>query len=464
MFFEKFQQFVDKDSRKDRELARVTTETLSNRMEVLLPEWMIRDKIILDYGSALGASGHWCLSKGAKAYIGVEIQKDYREESINLLSEYWTSEQFQILDSLPQEPCDITLASGVIHGHFDTFCILNKLCSLTKERLVIESINIPEQQFPRIEIRPWQMINQSNIDTPFTGVASIPTFSALILILQNNSFFIEGDKIYPKRIFGSHDAYSDLEQHTKIPNRYIARFKKSNTKMSTLEDNIANNKCKFTENKHIVFEKNQTVWEFNEEVAKKFQTEAITNIPDYERVIEMCIDVAKTKLDKTANIVDVGSALGHTVNKFIESGFNNVWGLESSQAMIDNSLVKDRIRLSSVIPNHWKTNLVIANWTLHFINERKSYLVDVYNSLEDNGILILTDKTVQTEEIKNMYYDWKRSNGISDEYIFEKEQKLQGYMHCYPVEWYIDTLRDVGFRNIQIINSRFGFVTFKVDK
>ena len=87
-----------------------------------------------------------------------------------------------------------------------------------------------------------------------------------------------------------------------------------------------------------------------------------------------------------------------------------------------------------------------------------------YNNLSDGGVLIISDKTVQSDVIKNMYYDFKRSNGLTDEYIYEKEAKLQGYMHQYTVDWYIDTLNQIGFKHTQIINSRLGFVTFYCEK
>ena len=142
----------------------------------------------------------------------------------------------------------------------------------------------------------------------------------------------------------------------------------------------------------------------------------------------------------------------------------NVSGVESSKDMIDHSAFASCVTLSNTFPIHWNTNFVMANWTLHFVNERKQYIQDVYTSLSLNGTFILTDKTPQSDAVKKLYYDFKRSNGITDEYIYEKEKKLQGYMNLLPVEWYIETLKEVGFKNVQIINSKYGFVTFYGEK
>jgi hypothetical protein len=88
----------------------------------------------------------------------------------------------------------------------------------------------------------------------------------------------------------------------------------------------------------------------------------------------------------------------------------------------------------------------------------------MFDALAPGGVVVITDKTVQSDIIKKLYYDFKRSNGVSDSYIKDKEEKLKGYMHCYTSDWYLDALASVGFKNIQIINSNLGFVTFYAEK
>ena len=162
-------------------------------------------------------------------------------------------------------------------------------------------------------------------------------------------------------------------------------------------------------------------------------------------------------------VVDVGSALGYTVHSFLTKGYLDVYGIESSQAMINNSMHKERIILSEVYPD-LPADFIMANWTLHFVNERKKYIEDVFDNLNVGGVFVLSDKTPQSDIVKEMYYDFKRSYGISDEYIYEKEKKLQGYMTLLPIDWYLDTLKEVGFNNVQIIHSKYGFVTFYCEK
>lgn len=207
------------------------------------------------------------------------------------------------------------------------------------------------------------------------------------------------------------------------------------------------------------------MWEFDKSVAARFEHEAHNHIPDYERVIDLCCRIAEYKeLPLDATIVDIGSALGETLYQFKGNGYDNVYGVESSEAMKDASMFRDRIILSSVYPPNFKADMVTMNWTLHFIKDKYSYLQDIYENLSSNGIFILTDKTTQSETTKELYYDFKRNNGVSDEYILEKEKDLKGYMFLESVHWYFYTLDVIGFSKIEIVNSSLGFTTFYCEK
>lgn len=201
------------------------------------------------------------------------------------------------------------------------------------------------------------------------------------------------------------------------------------------------------------------MWEFDKSVAERFQHEAYAHIPDYKRVIDMCLEYVDDNYTKESKIIDVGSALGYTMHTFIQAGYSNISGVDSSKDMIDRSLYPTKIKHSSELPKA-TYNVVLINWTLHFINDKTSYLRNVYDNLSTAGSLILTDKTSQSPMMKRRYYDFKRKNGVSEEYITEKENMLKNYMNTMPVDWYINTLSSVGFTNIEILNAQYGFVTF----
>lgn len=460
MFFEQYNEFVEFDSRKDRLTAPVSAETLENRFEVMLPEWLVSGKTVLDIGSALGATGHWALYKGAIHYTGVEIQDNYRMISDRLLEKYWTN--FNLIKHISKidRQYDVVVAAGVIHGFYNPYEIIKTICDSSSEYVLIETTSV-ENDIPKIILTEQKMINQSDVHNPFSGWTSLPNQSALNIMMRENGFILDGEPLFPKRS-SEHDAYNDRTKDG-YPMRFIVRYKRKNVSLNKLEDSIANNTPWNNQVIYKLYPKADR-WEFDESVAKRFQEEATSNIPDYERVIDLCISIAKRNLASDDFIIDVGSALGYTVDKFIQAGFTCTLGVESSDAMAAASKHPERIIRNNRFPTNITPKMVLANWTLHFVVEREQYIKDVYDNLSRDGIFILTDKTPQSQTIKNLYYDFKRENGVSDEYIYEKENKLKGYMHLYPIEWYLETFTKVGFKNVQIINSRLGFVTFYMEK
>ena len=482
MFFDQYPEFIDNDVRKNRGTTTVTSESLSKRCSALLPEWTIKDKTILDLGHCAGAMGHWGLTQGAKHYTGVDIQEDFCNTSVKLLSNHWDSSKFSIVQMdvvqfMKQQveqgiKYDLVLASGIIHGYINTVEFLELMSKLSNKYIVVESMESDEDnRTPTISFKLFNMVSNLS-DYPYQGWSAIVGFNALRTIMGEFGFSM-GSRMYPEKITETHDAYNDditLDQDNiyGLPNRYMVRYvKKTFGRKQSLEHNIVNNVQKYKRSylnlRKLTINK-APIWQFDDSVAKRFQQEATTNIPDYERVLDMCLDIAKRRIHSTATVIDVGSALGHTMSKFIHAGFVETFGVDSSQAMIDNSLFPDNVTLSDKWPKSWRADFVMANWTLHFVNERREYIQDIYDSLEPDGIFILSDKTPQTNNVKEMYYDFKRSNGVIDEYIYEKEEKLKGYMNLLPIDWYLDTLQEIGFKNIQIINGRLGFITFYAEK
>lgn len=476
-FFDDYPEFIDNDIRKDRPTSTVTSESLSNRLNSLLPSWLIKDKTVLDLGSCFGSAGHWALSKGAKHYTGVEIQKTFCDKSNEMLSKYWTN--FDIINSEiyefnPDQKYDIVLAAGVVHCYFDPFKIYEKICSLSNEYVIIETLNPPTGKLPSIYLFENNMVG-SEITKPYRGMMSWVDANAIDIIMSENEFSMYGERVYPKRINNTYDSYNDKTKIFGMSEndhelRIMLRYKKKHQSYkNSLEYKILNDKPihKPVERQADgVTQVKQSTWSFDTEVANRFQEEAKNNIPDYERVIQLCIDICKKKCNEQDLVVDVGSALGYTLRKFVDSGHKAVIGIESSEHMLysEHQLHRERTILSETFRKDLEPKMVLANWTLHFILEREEYIKDVFDSLPNGGVFVLTDKTPQSETIKEMYYDFKRKNGVSEKYIKQKEEKLKGYMYLYPIDWYQMTLERCGFKNIQIINSNLGFVTFYAEK
>lgn len=487
-FFENFPEFIEKDSRSNRGYSPITAETLDNRHGVALPNWTVEDNTVLDLGSCLGATGHWVLSKGCKHYTGVEVQPSHADTSREILSKYWNNSQFEIVQQDIREfldkqistgkKYDVVVMVGVIYAFLDTYGILEKVTKVCNYMLLIDSIYpwyMIGPDVPIIDVIKLQHINSSDEGTAFQGSGARPSPAALRFMLETFGFEDKEGVINPPPLSNKslHDTYnSPIERPGSksypLPGRFMLRFYNTERILSNqVADYVVKNKeeYKVSMAKAPSFKVAET-WTFDESVAKRFQQEAETHIPDYNRVINLCIDLTEQIFQnkKDISIIDVGSALGNTIDKYIQHGYTNVSGVENSESMIKSSKYPDKVILRNSFPVENQYDVVLANWTLHFINDRASYLKDIFNSLSVGGMLIVSDKMDHTLVSENLYYDFKRKNGVPEDVIQQKKLSLIGVLTTKPLMWYMDTLKNIGFSDIQVINSRFMFSTIYARK
>jgi trans-aconitate methyltransferase len=202
-------------------------------------------------------------------------------------------------------------------------------------------------------------------------------------------------------------------------------------------------------------------WEFNESVASTFKEHAKIHIPNYELVIEKSIGVCK-KYPNNARIIDVGCAIGETLTSLNLHGFTNLVGVDNSQFML-NECPKNiaELILNSEFPtDQGPYDVVISNWTLHFIKKKREYLEKIFESLNSHGSLILTDKTTKDPEVICYYHDMKLKNGATQEDVKKKEESIKDIMFLDDPSWYLSTLQNIGFSKVFIIDASWCFTTF----
>lgn len=205
------------------------------------------------------------------------------------------------------------------------------------------------------------------------------------------------------------------------------------------------------------------MWTFNSEVARNFSKHARQHIPNYDNVIDKTIKICSTK-NKDSKIIDVGCAVGETISRLYNSGFTNLFGVDSSIDMLE-CCPKDIATyfLDAKFPKD-NFDIVIANWTLHFIENKIEYARSIYDNLNENGLLILSEKTTQDQLSKRFYYSMKEANGVSMEEIVEKEKNLKDVMFIKSVPWYFETLTNIGFKNINVFDADWCFTSFVCEK
>jgi tRNA (cmo5U34)-methyltransferase len=200
------------------------------------------------------------------------------------------------------------------------------------------------------------------------------------------------------------------------------------------------------------------MWKFDERIAEIYSSHVLSHIPNYSTVLDLSCDIANDLLTTDAFICDFGSANGNTLKKLYDRNFKNLYGVEINQAMIDKSTL-DKFKISSTLPDI-KFDYVIANWSLHFNQNKEEILESIFDNLKDNGLFLLSEKVSLDSYTIKKYHQWKRSQGVSDLEIKQKEEALVGAMFIDSAQWYLETLNKIGFKNIEIVNSHWCFCTF----
>ena len=201
-------------------------------------------------------------------------------------------------------------------------------------------------------------------------------------------------------------------------------------------------------------------WQFDSSVAKNFTEHARNHIPNYDTVIDKCIQASDQYLDKNSSIIDVGCATGETLQRLHHAGYRNLTGVESSQPMIQycNSDIA-RLIHSNTFPSG-TFDAILCNWTLHFVKNKIEYLTNMHQGLNSNGFLIISEKTSLDPDLIRLYHNWKHNQGVSWEDIRHKETAIKDIMYINQPDWYSKTLTNLGFKNVQIIDASWCFTSW----
>jgi ubiquinone/menaquinone biosynthesis C-methylase UbiE len=203
-------------------------------------------------------------------------------------------------------------------------------------------------------------------------------------------------------------------------------------------------------------------WQFDNSIAKIFASHARQHIPNYDDVIDLSVDLCNQYYEKNDAILEVGCAIGETISRLHQTGFTNIHGVEASESML--AACPKHIAtyyLSKSFPeSSTPYKVVLCNWTLHFIDDKRSYLSAIARNLTKDGMLVLTEKTANEGIPLEQYHKFKLSSGVSHTEIKQKAESLKNVMHIDSVEWYFNTLRESGFSKIYIASANWCFTTF----
>ena len=100
---------------------------------------------------------------------------------------------------------------------------------------------------------------------------------------------------------------------------------------------------------------------------------------------------------------------------------------------------------------------------MHFVPDRYAYLADIQRAMMPGGVLILTDKMASSPLTKELYFDFKRERGMTDEQIAAKEEAIKGVLNPDSLTMYLDYLKML-FRQVDVLDASYGFVSLMAIK
>ncbi len=227
-----------------------------------------------------------------------------------------------------------------------------------------------------------------------------------------------------------------------------------------------------------VFEKSITKqFEFDEEVASVFDDMLNRSVPFYKESQKLSIDFAKNYLTNNDTVYDLGCS---TASTLIELGKHcdfklNLIGIDSSEAMINRATKKSKafgIDITFFNNDFFEIEyknpkLIFSNYTLQFIRplNREKLVKKIYDSLEDGGLFIFSEKIITTDSKINKlyidkYYEYKKDQGYSEYEIAQKREALENVLIPYTIQENEKMIKDCGFKHFECIFKWVNFATF----
>ena len=231
--------------------------------------------------------------------------------------------------------------------------------------------------------------------------------------------------------------------------------------------------------------------EFNETVAHVFDDMANRSIPAYQQVETMTADLAATFYRPGTAIYDLGCSTCTESILLLERirtsrghlpGDLEIQALDNSLPMcrearekvaaytanVPESEGKIRVQHADILETEiHNASVVIMNYTLQFIPplERETLIKRILNGLCRNGVLLVSDKTLQSHtDVSRIfidhYYNYKRLNGYSELEISRKREALENVLVPYHIKEEEQLFYSCGFDTVDIYFSWYNFTSF----
>jgi len=218
-------------------------------------------------------------------------------------------------------------------------------------------------------------------------------------------------------------------------------------------------------------------FDFNEKVASVFDDMLERSVPFYKEVLELSVSFVIDNTSDGDRIYDLGCSTASfllELERKCEHSLELI-GLDNAAAMVEqankkitafNSDVK--VEVADMLSFEFKkSKAMISSYTLQFIRPpvRIDFVKKVYDSLEEGGIFIFSEKVISenkklNKQMIDKYYSFKKKQGYSEYEIAQKREALENVLVPYTEDENIDMVLQSGFSHIEILFKWLNFTTF----
>lgn len=219
---------------------------------------------------------------------------------------------------------------------------------------------------------------------------------------------------------------------------------------------------------------------FTKEVADVFDDMLVRSVPFYLEQQAIIKDFAKRFYIPGTCIYDLGSSTATTLLNIaseLKDKNPRLIGYDNSMPMVEKARARVRekqcdgmieIRHGDIDDVALEpSSFVTLCWTLQFIRplHREALIRRIYESLEDNGALVVAEKVLTNSSDMNrvfieLYYEYKRRNGYSNEEIVRKREALENVLIPYRIDEDVTLFRRAGFQIVETFFQWYNFIGF----
>lgn len=224
-------------------------------------------------------------------------------------------------------------------------------------------------------------------------------------------------------------------------------------------------------------------WKFDKNVTSVFPDMISRSIPGYDLMRNSVVKMAQSVLNHQENdlfLLDIGCSRGDTIQDVLGSLATSARvecvGIDSSAEMIEIAaklfvkrpnvrFIQSDVLDVSITPG--KYSVITSVLTAQFIplDTRQELFKSIHDGLSHKGMFIIVEKVLGETPasqalLVDIYHNFKKEKGYTDEQIEEKRKSLQGVLVPLRASENEAMLRDAGFSNVQRFWQCLNFVAW----